>query len=611
MTPKKLLKNILPVMIAMVLLTIACATTSQTPAPSSLEVTSVYPLTAVDQGHIFDIRVSLANQGSYNVHVSEIRLPASFLQNASYKGSDPGLNFNQVENGDGVFAMDMTIAPNGLEEIIFRFEAISSGTLSGQGTVTTDDKAYQFQMTATVAGVNPGGWDPGVSPATAPVSLGPIPYQAVVKIEAVVDIDGQHMIGWSGSGTLISSDGLILTNAHVVLSDRFYQVQDLIVSLTVAQDSPPVQTYYASIVQADAAMDIAIIKPRTDLQGNPLVYSALNLPFVPFGDSDGLQLGDQIVILGYPGIGGDTITLTRGEVSGFTAEDPYGNRAFIKTSATIAGGNSGGLAVNDRGELIGVPTQVGSGDMEGSVVDCRALVDTNRDGYIDDFDTCVPTGGFINALRPVKLAQPMIAAAASGNVAIQADATSGEAFEAAGVVIFEDDFSDPNTGWSIDDSGAGITAYENGEYTIEMLEPSYWVWSDMDFPYDNLIVQVDSRVVNPVGDSDFGIICGLQDNQHFTMMEISEDGYFTIWKQNGADYLDLVKWTYASEVAAGGPFHISAKCGTDGLLLAVNGVILAEVPDPDFVPGSLGLVAGSFDLTGFKVAFDNFKLLLP
>ena len=63
----------------------------------------------------------------------------------------------------------------------------------------------------------------------------------------------------------------------------------------------------------------------------------------PLGDSDALHLGDDILILGYPGIGGETITLTRGEVSGFhLCKRGYGNRAFIKTSATIAGGNSGG-----------------------------------------------------------------------------------------------------------------------------------------------------------------------------------------------------------------------------------------------------------------------------
>ncbi|GAG44402.1 unnamed protein product, partial [marine sediment metagenome] len=67
------------------------------------------------------------------------------------------------------------------------------------------------------------------------------------------------------------------------------------------------------------------------------------------------------------------------------------------------------------GELIGVPAIVGSGAESGQVVDCRPVVDTNRDGVVDDQDDCVPVGGFINGLRPVNLAAPLIAAARAGS----------------------------------------------------------------------------------------------------------------------------------------------------------------------------------------------------
>ena len=82
--------------------------------------------------------------------------------------------------------------------------------------------------------------------------------------------------------------------------------------------------------------------------------------------------------------------------------------------ATIAGGNSGGLAVNDSGTIIGIPTQASSG-ANGQITDCRVVQDTNNDGRLDDNDTCIPIGGFINALRPVNLALALIRAAQSGN----------------------------------------------------------------------------------------------------------------------------------------------------------------------------------------------------
>lgn len=63
--------------------------------------------------------------------------------------------------------------------------------------------------------------------------------------------------------------------------------------------------------------------------------------------------------MGYPGIGGEMTTFTKGVVSDFTCERGVEGRAFIKTDATIAGGNSGGLVANQQGESVGVPTQVG------------------------------------------------------------------------------------------------------------------------------------------------------------------------------------------------------------------------------------------------------------
>lgn len=575
-----------------------------------LEVRMELPKSRINQGHVFDIKLILSNPGIYNTHITKIVLPKEILNSSRYIGSDPALTMLENQKGEGLIEMNLTIAPNGEEKITFRFEALTSGSLKGTGRVETDEKDYSFEIQLQVAGSNPDGWEPGISPLITPSAINEIPWQSVVQIEAIIEIDGREVSGWEGSGTIISPDGLILTNAHVVLSDRFYPVKKLIVKLTVAEDAPPVPSYYASIVQADESLDIAIIKPYQDLQGNFLNYQLLNLPFAPLGDSNRLKLGDEIKILGYPGIGGETITLTTGEVSGFTAEEPYGNRAFIKTSGTIAGGNSGGLAINAQGELIGVPTQVGSGGWNTEYVDCRALFDTNRDGYIDSNDTCVPTGGFINALRPINLAMDLVRAASLGEVAIVAGSVDGELFESEGLLILEDDFSDPKSGWahSVDDEG--VTKYENGEYVIQVNEPMYLAWSDQEYFYDSLVIEADLRVVEPVGDADFGFVCGMIDYDNFFALEISEDGFYSIWKTINGQTSALVDWTYSQEVASGGPFRLSAHCSREQLILALNGTILASSNDPDFTPGGIGMIAGTFEIPGVKVAFDNLKLRL-
>jgi S1-C subfamily serine protease len=229
--------------------------------------------------------------------------------------------------------------------------------------------------------------------------------KATVQIFALWDSGSQWDIVWTGSGSIISPDGLILTNAHVV-DNRYDEYSVLGIAMTDRTDQPPELVYLAEIVNVDYALDLSVIRIVTDMDGNSITPT---LPFISLGDSDMIEIGDEIRIFGFPGIGGDTITFTEGAVSGFTQERGIDGRAWIKTDATIAGGNSGGMAANDDGALIGVPTRASSGGDQ--IVDCRPVADTNRDGYIDDEDTCVPIGGFINGLRPVNLAIPLIEAA--------------------------------------------------------------------------------------------------------------------------------------------------------------------------------------------------------
>jgi serine protease Do len=233
--------------------------------------------------------------------------------------------------------------------------------------------------------------------------------QATVQIWAVRFAGDSVEPVWTGSGSVISEDGLILTNAHVV-DDRFDEYDQLAVAVLDRTDEPPDIAYLAEIASVDYALDLAIVRIVSDLDGNP---TTVELPTVSLGDSDAVEIGDHIRILGYPGIGGETITFTDGVVSGFTSERGLEGRGWIKTDATIAGGNSGGMAVNDQGELVGVPTIAGSGAEE-EPVDCRYVADTNRDGDINELDSCVPVGGFINGLRPLNLATPLIDAAESG-----------------------------------------------------------------------------------------------------------------------------------------------------------------------------------------------------
>lgn len=234
---------------------------------------------------------------------------------------------------------------------------------------------------------------------------------AVVQIVALRQRSlGNLSPAWTGSGTIVAADGVILTNCHVVsprsMGMSSPQADVLAIAITQRSDEPPALTYLADIVALSPELDLAVLRIVAGLDGRPV--AGLDLPFVPLGDSDTLELADELYIFGYPGIGGETVTFTRGSVSGFSSEAGVRDRrAWIKTDATIAGGNSGGAAINQDGMLVGVPTQAAAGSGI-QPVDARPVIDTNRDGRVDQRDMPMAVGGFINGLRPINLARPLL-----------------------------------------------------------------------------------------------------------------------------------------------------------------------------------------------------------
>lgn len=175
-----------------------------------------------------------------------------------------------------------------------------------------------------------------------------------------------------GSGTVMNETGLILTNNHVVegSSRNGYMNEDALAFISV----PPadlrgeaVLKYFGVIVKADPNIDLALIQivglvddPEAPLPAN------LGLPAIPVGNSDELMIGDEINMFGYPGLGGNTPTYTKGTVAGFLDDDRNGIYEWIKTDAELNHGNSGGLSTDDQGRFVGVPT-AGNTDDTGKI----------------------------------------------------------------------------------------------------------------------------------------------------------------------------------------------------------------------------------------------------
>jgi len=174
---------------------------------------------------------------------------------------------------------------------------------------------------------------------------------AVVSIQqkkTVQDIFGQvYESSGAGTGFIITSDGLILTNKHVVTD------QNADYSVVLSDGS----TYSAKVKSLDPLKDIAVLQ-----------IEARNLPVVEFGDSDSLEVGQWVVAVGNA-LGRYENTVTVGVISGrnrkIEASDANGANAeamddLIQTDAAINPGNSGGPLVNLKGQVIGINTAIAS-----------------------------------------------------------------------------------------------------------------------------------------------------------------------------------------------------------------------------------------------------------
>jgi Do/DeqQ family serine protease len=140
-----------------------------------------------------------------------------------------------------------------------------------------------------------------------------------------------------GSGVIVSADGYVLTNHHVVDgADR--------INVELVDG----RSFGAERVGSDEPSDLAVLKIR-----------ASNLPFLTLGDSDAVEVGDVVLAVGNPLNIGQTVTMGIVSAKGrSTGAGDGGYEDFLQTDAPINQGNSGGALVNTKGELVGINTQI-------------------------------------------------------------------------------------------------------------------------------------------------------------------------------------------------------------------------------------------------------------
>ena len=181
-------------------------------------------------------------------------------------------------------------------------------------------------------------------------------------------------------------------------------------------------------------------------------------------------------------------------------------------------------------------------------------------------------------------------------------------------VLFQDDFSDPSSGWSTLNEGNKNIGYQNGSFHFLVGEPKFDYWSTPGLSFKDTHIEVNATKNSGPDDNDFGIICRYQDEKNFYGLLISSDGYFGISKmKNGVHSILDADGMQVSEAIKKGVStnHLKADCIGNTLTLTVNDQKLFDVHDDDFASGDVGLVAGTFNQPGVDVSFNNFVVTRP
>ena len=200
--------------------------------------------------------------------------------------------------------------------------------------------------------------------------------KAVVRIVALEDGEPAGV----GSGTLVSATGLIHTNHHVVEGGDDFKIELL--------DDPnelPVAKYRARVTGSSENADFAVLQIDRDAAGSTIDAESLDLPFLA-EDATSVRRGESVYVFGYPAIEAGYQSYTEGNITTIRADTFAGRRmdVWYQTDAQISPGSSGGLVVNARSQIVGMPTAVQTEDTTGgriarilSIGAIRAAIDTD------------------------------------------------------------------------------------------------------------------------------------------------------------------------------------------------------------------------------------------
>ena len=246
---------------------------------------------------------------------------------------------------------------------------------------------------------------------------------------------------FSGSGTIIDPKGIILTNRHVV-EDAYKNICFIGFMESINQEPN-----FGSKESPNLA-EVKYITTTKDMDAAVLYLNNKDNKTYPYvniwsSNSGSLKFGDKVEVVGYPGIGGSTITYTSGDFSGFGSKSDNTHN-YIKTTALLEHGNSGGSAYNQNGEFIGIPTMVVTGAL-------------NSISYVLSVDSIKKwLSGFLGSNYKQEIIEKKPVITAQPNISMQNDITPPSMFSASSIVFHNNETGKDIT-WNRFEEGSNIT----------------------------------------------------------------------------------------------------------------------------------------------------------
>ncbi|MBS3789242.1 serine protease [Candidatus Bipolaricaulota bacterium] len=354
-----------------------------------------------------------------------------------------------------------------------------------------------------------------------------------------------------GSGFIISSDGYILTAYHVVENAK---------EITVQMEDD--QEYEAELVSYHGGADIALL----DIDGK-------DFPTIKLASSEDAKLGSNVLALGYPAPG-DSFTATKGLLSSLKEEQ---GRKTLQISSPVNPGNSGGPLLNSSGQVVGI---------------VFAKADLGK--YLQQYGT-VPEG--IGFAIPVEKATNYFNIDDRGKPHIER------------IEHYEENFTDPESGWPIVDGEIASKEYGDETYNITIKKKNYEVVALVPVPVSakEFTFEVSAKSENEEGA--YGIIFGYEDSDNMYEFIVTQHGYYGFNRKSHGNWSGRGKWNESTYVNEEGENTLKVEVTSgNNFTFFVNGhkvkYIMMEM---GYQGGRVGLATWGFE-KDFETQFHDLSL---